>query len=191
MAMTEDVRGGVEGFQRDPGLEAVRVVAEAVAKGGAVEKGVPTDAVQTALEWLLSDDAVAQTYRMEINVGLPSAEKWVEWEIRPMDREALKRIRREADTANREAKRRGEQSIDATKQNLRIVAEATIDPDLAAAAARKGVMAGSSDPYAGATAVLAHRFALKMGLIDQIAGEVLKLSGYDEEDIREALAGKP
>ena len=38
--------------------------------------------------------------------------------------------------------------------------------------------------------VLKHRFRRKPGLIDQLAGRIMDLSGYDEEDVREAEAAK-
>lgn len=141
-----------------------------------------------ALDWLLSDEEDESEARrvLELNVGTPRAERWIKWTIRPVDREVLRQIQRAAG-GNRQ-QRRGRaaaEQVDPEEANLRIVARGTVDPDLTEAAGAKGVQQ-SADPSYGPMQILRWRFRHKPGLIDQIAGEVFDLSGYDEEDVREA-----
>jgi hypothetical protein len=86
---------------------------------------------------------------------------------------------------NRQARRAGQEpEIDASMLNLRMVALATIEPDLQHAAKVKGVAA--ADPLHGPVMLLRSKFARRPGLVDQIAGKIMLFSGYDEADVRRA-----
>jgi len=65
--------------------------------------------------------------------------------------------------------------------NLRTIIAGSVDPDIKAIAERK-----RQQPER----LLALRFARKPGLIAQLASKIMELSGFDDEDIRSALAAK-
>ena len=63
-----------------------------------------------------------------------------------------------------------------------IVAAGTVEPDLQQIAAQMGAPT--------IAAMLLRRFSHKPGLIGQISGEIMGLSGFDDEDVAEVEAGK-
>jgi hypothetical protein len=132
-----------------------------------------------ALEWFLSDSAESFTHIIELNVGNPKKPKWIEWEVKPVDLDTLRRIRKQA--ASKQQGRRGAAGeLDEVEANLRIVVEATVEPDIRAVAKQKGMV----DP----ADALRIQFRHKPGLLGQIAGEIMSISGYDDEDVREVEA---
>lgn len=156
--------------------------AEAMNDDKAAAKGKKITAQESAdaLEWFLSDsDAVDLSTPIQINVGSRDEPRWVEWIIRPVDMDKLRRIRRKAQNAGR---RQRQPDMDETTANIQIVLEGTVKPDLRAAARQLGIV----DP---ADAVRT-RFAHKPGLVTQIAGEIMSVSGYDDEDVREVDAAQ-
>ena len=175
LAGTGELRGR-DDSQREslPGKEAVRAAA-------AGAKLTPEDQ-DAALEWFLSTDPEEddEVTTIEINVGTADKPRFIPWTIRSIDLDVLRRIRRQAMSGNRAARRAGGQEVDEIAANLRIILEGTVKPDIAAAARELGI----ADP---ATA-LRLRFKRKPGLLGQIAAEIMSLSGYDEEDVREAQA---
>jgi hypothetical protein len=124
-----------------------------------------------ALDWFLSDeDEDAEiTHTLEINVGSATKDRWVEWVIQPIDSDELRRIQQLGQ--NRSQRRRGATPADPdmAETNRRIVIAGTVHPDLRDAAQRKGV----ADP----SVALNHRFRHRPGVVAQIAGEILALSG--------------
>lgn len=131
-----------------------------------------------ALDWFMSDDNESFTHVMQLNVGNPKKANWRDWEIRPIDMDTLRRIRKQSTT---KGARRGDiGDLDEVEINLRIVVEGTVTPDLKVAAKNKGII----DP----ADALSHRFRMKPGLVGQIAGEIMSISGYDEADVREVEA---
>jgi hypothetical protein len=146
-----------------------------------------------ALAWMLSDEGDAtQNYRhLQINVGTKATPKWVPWVIQNVERETLRQIERAA-SGNRQQRRQGADA-DRADANVRVVAAATISPDLDHVADVKGIQR-APDPLYHRMQALKWRFRNKPGLIDQIAGEVMDVSGYDDEDVQasgaeEAAAG--
>jgi len=138
-----------------------------------------------ALEWLLADeeeDDSGFTRTLELNIGTAGVKVWMTWVIRPVDRETLRALR---ESGNRRQRRAGQfREVDTDEASLRIIATATVEPDLVEAARRKGIEA--PDPAFGPMEIIQHRFRRKPGLVDQVVGEIFDLSGYDEEDVREA-----
>jgi len=158
------------------------LVAEAAkAKGRSDE--LTADEQSAALDWFLSDvaDDEEVTKALELNVGTADDPRWITWVIRPVDLDTLRRIQRSAQ-GNRQQRRAGG-AADEVAANARIIVEGTVDPDVKAASISKGIQ----DP----SFYLANRFARKPGLMPQIAAEIMSLSGYDDEDVREVSAGKP
>jgi hypothetical protein len=154
--------------------------AELITAAANDKKLSPVEA-QDALEWFLSDEDQDFTQELRLNVGSPSKPKWVSWEIKTVDLDTLRRIRRQSQAGSR-AQRRGAQAgeIDEVEANLRIVLEGTHKPDLREIAKQKGDV----DP----AETLKRRFSHKPGLIGQISGEIMSISGYDDEDVREVDA---
>lgn len=152
----------------------------AAAKG----KKLSDSETQDALEWFLSDEDDNFTQELKLNVGSHSDPKWITWEIKPVDLDTLRRIRQQAQAAVSRANRRAGQvgEIDEVEANVRIVIEGTASPDLLAIAQQKGDV----DP----ATTLKRRFSHKPGLIGQISGEIMSISGYDDEDVREVDAAK-
>lgn len=144
---------------------------------------VPAQTKMDALDWFLSDDpdeGVA-TKVIALNVATkPGEERWIEWTIQAMQRERIQTIRDQVRKRGRRA-RRGDET-DEAQSNLRIATEGTVYPDLRDPKVR-GEFLDPSD-------ALKHRFRNKPGLIDQIAGEVIGISGYDDDDVREVDAVK-
>lgn len=161
------------------GPELIRTAAE---RKGA--ESLSKQEVVDATEWLLTDTPDDYTYEFEINVGTPRVPKWTNWTIRPVDLDTLRRIRKAASGQTRSAQRRAQATgdLDEVEANVRIVVEGTVEPDLRQAASNLRVV----DPGD----VLRRKFAHKPGLLGQIAGEIMGISGYDDEDIREVDAAK-
>ena len=179
VARNQARRAGRNSEPVESGLDGPELI-RAVADG---EPPTPAEIVD-ATEWLLSNDQRAYTHTIQINVGSPTQEVWVDWEIRPVDLDTLKKIREASQGGTNRQRRRSAQTgeMDEVEANIRIVVEGTVTPDLKAVAAEKRMV----DPGD----VLRQRFAHKPGLLGQISGEVMSISGYDDEDVREVDAAK-
>jgi hypothetical protein len=139
--------------------------------------------VINALDWFMSDDSdESYTHEIQINVGPPNKEVWIAWEIKPVDLDTLKRIRKSAQGGTKSEKRRNAASgeLDEVEANIRIVVEGTVTPDLREIAANARLV----DP----ADVLRRKFRRKPGLLGQLSGEIMSISGYDDEDVREVDA---
>jgi hypothetical protein len=136
-----------------------------------------------AMDFLLDDDPANEQPledTIELNVGTPARPVWMKWKIRAIAEDTLAQINRMgAAAANRQARRRGQQAQgDSTMTNARIVAAGTVEPDLVQACRERGI----ADP-----AILVRlQFKRKPGLLLQLSGEVLSLSGFDDADLRES-----
>lgn len=142
--------------------------------------------VEDATSWLLQafrEELPQVTDKLELNVGTPQHPKWIAWEIRSIDGAVIRRIREQA--MNQRAVRRSAAgntagAADAAFQaNVRIVVEGSVNPDVKAVSSSTGL----ADP----AAFLESALDRKQGLIDQLAAEILGLSGYDDDDVRDAV----
>lgn len=167
----------------------------------AAEKGEPVGPVgqQKALDWFLSDEEEDITKTLRLNVGGPVDDDgvaidlrkppvWIEWVIRPVDLDEIKRIRRQSQDAKsrRQQRLRGPGETDDNQFNLGLVVTATIEPDLPEAArSMKGPdgQRGVADPRLA----VKWRFRNKSGLIGQIVGEILDFSGFNDNDVQDAV----
>jgi hypothetical protein len=184
----------VEVDEDDPGRAAVKQVAAPENSG--VEPAGP-DVQKDALDWFLSADQQEFSKKLRLNVGGPVDDTneplykdrppvWIEWVVRPLDLDTIKALRRRASGSADPRRRRRQQiasgaagdEFDDTKFNLGIVAEATVVPDMKAIVEATGIQ--------DVTIAIKQRFANKSGLIGQIVGEVLDLSGYNENDVQDA-----
>lgn len=143
--------------------------------------------VMDATEWLLGsfDRNTEVTHTLELNVGGPAEPVWINWTIRAIEGAELRRIRaRAADSVTSASSRKGRDGAlkdteAAFRANVDLIVAATVAPDLVQAAQRKGL----ADPGL----IVEEAFSNKQGLVDQVAGEVMSLSGYDDEDVRDAV----
>lgn len=166
MPTAEDTRPVAE--KKGPKREAVEKAAESEQ---AAENMTPAERAD-ATAWFLEDppEQVAQI-TFEMNVSPDSKKKrWIPWTVRALSRERIKEIREQA----------GEDSGEEMSANSRIAAEGTLKPNLIEV---KGQYADPAD-------ALEQRFAFKPGLIDQISNQVIRCTGYDDEDVRELQAVK-
>lgn len=158
--------------------------AEAV-RGAAQGKTLTTEGQSAALQWFMSqspDPSTTEVKTKKLNFGTSEHPEWVEWKVRPIGLDVLRGIRKKA-AASREARRTG--AADEYVVNLEIVVAATIDPDLREASRQiyeAGI--GPNDPVENLRA----RFQGKPGYITQLAGEILGLSGFNDDDIQDADA---
>jgi hypothetical protein len=145
-----------------------------------------TDAERSvALDWFLNEDPQeAASDSVELNVGGPvgtGKERFVPFRIQVVDRERIRAIRKQSETGTGD-----EREVDEMEANLRIAVEGLLDPDLKVPENR--VVRGQK--YMDPADALKARFAHKPGLIDQLAGKIVNLSGYDDKDVREVRAAK-
>jgi hypothetical protein len=170
---TPDIRLPDDG--KPTGEQAVRAAA-----AGKVRDREVADA---ALDWLLSDepDEAGDTLDLELNIGgtRDGDQKWITWTIQPVDGEVIRRIRRQS-TSGRAARRTGQQGGDDDLANRRIVVAGTAAPNVALATKERGL----ADP----ASLIELKFKRKPGLIQQLVVEILSLSGYDDDDVREVQA---
>jgi hypothetical protein len=148
----------------------------------AADKPISQAEASSATEWFLSEEPEEddeQTHTIELNVGVGDQENWITWIVRPIDSDELRRIQRQ--TAN--LRRRGRQDDLAIDQlgNLKVIIAGSVEPDIQAIADDKGKQA---------EAILLQRFVKKPGLIAQLAGQIMSLSGFDDEDVRDALSAR-
>jgi hypothetical protein len=144
-----------------------------------------------ALDWFLSEDPRDAGVGMEdvkINIGTSTRPRYTSWTICTVDAEALNHIRQppQRSRASRRAEAAGEMpQQEASLVNAKIVLAGTLKPDMREAARRRGLLTGQEvDPSKACLELLRWRFRNKPGLVDQLAGEILALSGYDEEDVK-------
>jgi hypothetical protein len=161
-----------------PDREGTELIAAAARAG---EKGakdtLSEQERQDALDWFLSDEQEAITHTFQINVGSVDRPHWIDWTIRPVDMDRLRKIRKQSQPRGRRA---NATDFDENTANVQIILEGTVYPDLRAAAKQIGVV----DP----TDAVKTRFARKPGLVAQISSKIMDLSGYDDEDVREVDA---
>lgn len=141
--------------------------------------GQPMDEEElaAATEWLLSDEQEVNTRKLRIRIGgSDDAPEYGAWIIRAVGVDVIRSAEREA-SGNRAQRRQGG-GYDELKANLRIVATGTVAPDLVALAKQRGLR----DPVT----LLERRFKFKSGIVAQLAGEVMSLSGFDAEDVKAA-----
>lgn len=179
--------GAPEGAVASAEPTASEIVGKAGESADAAKRLSPEEQLD-ALSWLLADEPetvpeITQTW--VINVGTDEAPRNIDWTIKPLDADMMNFLReqtRKTSVPNRAARRtRGDVDFNVTDFNIRLVAAATVEPDLAEAARVKKVQA--ADPLFGPVEIIRHSFARKPGLVDQLAGKVMLFSGYDEEDV--------
>lgn len=144
-----------------------------------------TDSQQmSALEWLLSDDPDVGrigTRTLRINVRSEDSPLEVDWTVRAIDGDELRRIANESNSP-RARRREASGGQDELDYHCRVIAAATVVPNIRDAMKQMGAPNPSR--------FIRDRFAHKPGLIPQISAEIMGLSGFDESHVQEVDAGK-
>jgi hypothetical protein len=164
--------------REDTPERATEEVLEALAQ----DRGVTPSEAENATAWFLDeepDEEEDQTHTIELNVGVGDETRWISWVVRPVDSDDLRRINRQTLAL----RRRGRQDDLAIDQlgNLKVIVAGSVDPDIETIAQQKGKQA---------EALVLQRFKKKPGLITQLATQIMALSGFDDEDVRDALSAK-
>jgi hypothetical protein len=148
--------------------------------------GEPTDLpVGDALEYLLGafqdPEGARVTRSLRVNVGTPNNPKLIRWVVRNIPGRRIREVREQAEERARRTKgSSGSQAV--FDGNLRVCVEGTVEPNLREGADRLGL----ADP----ADFLEVALQSKQGLVEQIAGAILTLSGYDDDDVNDELEVK-
>lgn len=141
----------------------------------------PTD-VANATDWFLSDTEEEVAFGLvPVNVAGPGQkERIVNFKVQVVDRDKIRALRKESErTVN------GEREVDDMEANLKILVEGLLEPNVKGDASMRVVR---GERYMDPADALKARFAHKPGLIDQLAGKIVQISGYDEADVKEVKA---
>lgn len=178
--------------------EAVRLAAD-IGSGQIKGGELTSDAQARAIDWFLSDEEIPMSRTLDVNIGTPDRRYVIPWTITAISGEQIKQARKLSEeggtrAAIARARRSGTPpEVDSQEANARILVAGSVEPDFRELAKMKmekqGVKA-PPDSDSPAVMLLKYRLAHKPGLIDLLAGEVLSLSGYDDDDIQEHAAGK-
>jgi len=152
---------------------------EAVIAAGRDQKLSEQNAAN-ATDWFLSTDpadSLATQLVIQVNVGTDE-DHWIDWTIRSVDAEILRRLRKEA-SGNRATRRAGGE-VDDMELSARMIVEGTVDPPIRELAARQGLREPKD--------LVLRRFANKPGLLLLISDKINEVSGFNEDNVREAQA---
>lgn len=122
---------------------------------------------------------------LKLNVGTKEKPAWIRWVIVPVDDTEITRMRKNSQAGTRAQRRRGEAEVDEALVSRKLVVRGTVEPDIGDLAR---TMDSGPDP-ADAVHAYFKKFG-KTGLITQISGEILSISGWDDEDVQEVQAAQ-
>jgi hypothetical protein len=148
------------------------------------ERYIPSDDEQAAsLEFMLDafherQPVEAYQERLYVNVGTPRKPKKILWVIQALERHTIRRIEESVTSSRGVQQGRGATPEVRFLTSVRIVVEGTLIPDLKAGAAQTGIISPHD--------FLEESLKYKSGLIEQIAGEIYGLSGFDQADLSDA-----
>lgn len=144
--------------------------------------------IADALDFFLASeqdaDMEVEPKELKLNLGTKDKPRFVKWTITPIDDTEITRIRKESAGGTRAQRRSGGGEVDEAVVSRKLVVRATIDPDPVKLALTLNVV----DP-SDAVHTYFKKFG-KTGLITQISGEILSISGWDDEDIQEIDAAR-
>ena len=166
-----------------PAAEAGEMTGTQAVKQAAAGRKLDPQGASKALDWFLSatpTENELETKVLQLNFGTTKAPEWIFWKITSVGINVMRQIRQRA-TNSRAARRSG--NVDEYRVNLEVVVAGTVDPNLTEATrilAEEG--RGPNNPAEN----LRLRFQSKPGYIAQIAGEIMSLSGFDDDDVQEA-----
>jgi hypothetical protein len=162
-------------------MKALEDNAEADAK-------ITQDEARDALAYFMAtkddEDKRIEPITLRINVGSKAKPEWVRWTIGPVEDDEITRIRKESVKGTRAQRRRGDAETDEMLVARKIVTRGTLDPDPRELAQAMGLL----DPV-DAIQTFFRKYG-KTGLITQLSGEILSISGWDDEDVQEVEAAR-
>ena len=169
---------------REERPEEDRPTSEVLRPPLAVDQPVSQAEASSALEWFLSEEPEEdeeQTHTIELNVGVGDKEHWITWIVRPIDSDELP-----PDPApDREpappwpSGRPGHRP--AREPPAVIIAGSSPSPTFEPSPTRR-----PSSPRRSCCSASSR----SLGLIAQLAGQIMSLSGFDDEDVRDAISAK-
>lgn len=139
---------------------------------------------KSATDWFLNPDEEESIAWATLPINVAPAgrkENIVNFKIQVVDRDEIKRMRKEATIQKPD----GMEEIDEMEANLRIAVEGLLDPDIKNDEKLRNVR---GEQYMDPGDALRARFAHKPGIIDQIAGKIVQISGYNSADVKEVKA---
>lgn len=139
---------------------------------------------QSATDWFLNPDDEESVAWATLPVNVAPAgkpERVVPFKIQVVDRDEIKRLRKEATFQRPD----GTEEIDEMEANLRIAVEGLLEPNVKDDDKLRVVR---GQQYLDPGDALRARFAHKPGIIDQIAGKIVQISGYNSADVKEVRA---
>ena len=176
----KDVGSGGSKLPDQEGAAAVSQVAQA--EGAKDMEQVSEQTQQSALDWFVSSEPLGgpegDYATVQVNVGgqTDDNKKLIDWVLRPIALDTLRAIRKRANST-REARQSG--VTDEFRVNLEIVAACTVQPNLREAA--QSMKNSGGDP----AEALRIRFMTRPGLVQQLSGKILAISGFDDEDVQD------
>jgi hypothetical protein len=115
---------------------------------------------------------------LKLNVGTDDKPLFIRWVIQPVEDSDITKARESSQSGNRAQRRAGESTTDETLVARKIVAKGTVEPSAKALTEATGLIDVNDALYA-----YFKRFG-KTGLITQISGAILSISGWDEDDVQ-------
>lgn len=169
----------------DP-AKARRHAAMAAAADAKSPSDLTDQQAQDATDWFTSDEEEVEGFKdFELNVG-QQVKKWVMFRVGALTRERINEIREQNTLTTEDSDGTTTRKVNEAATNARVAAESLLKPNLKDAKMRRVRGQDYMDP----SDALVARFAHKPGLIDQIAGQAIDVSGYNDDDVREVRAGK-
>jgi hypothetical protein len=147
--------------------------------------------MQSALDFYLKSEEQAEAEPevepkpLKLNLGTKEKPEWVRWVIMPVEDTLITKFRRESQVGTRAQKRRGDAEVDEARVALKVVRAGTVDPDPKELAR---AMQTGPDPLDAIRAFFKRK--QKTGIITQVSGEILSISGWDDEDVQEVEAAR-
>jgi hypothetical protein len=162
-----------------------------VLRAAARGEQVTEQEIPSALDYYLASEEQAEAEpaiepkELKLNLGTKEKPEFVRWVVVPVEDTVITKFRRESQAGTRAQKRRGDAEVDEAVVARKIVERATIDPDPRELAK---AMDTGPDPKDAIYRFFARKG--KTGMITQISGEVLSISGWDDEDVQEVEAAQ-
>jgi hypothetical protein len=189
MAENANPGGSIATLTQSPSGIPKDTLAKAVE--GRLDAKRDSEQMADALDWLMEREAdpdrAPEPKTLKLNLGTSDEPQWVRWVIVAVEDSKITAIREQSRKGgNRRQRRAGtlDAEIDEMQVARKMVVEGTVEPAMGALAKRLGLI----DP---ADAVYEFfRKAGKTGLITQLSGEILSISGWDDEDLQEVDAAR-
>lgn len=171
---------------REPrrGRELLKAAQAGAEEESDLSAGEAADALEHFMATEDDEGTVVEPKTLKLNLGTKAEPQWVRWTIVPVEDTEITRIRKNSVIGTRAQRRRGDAESDEALVSRRLVVKGTVDPDPKALAKTMNLL----DP-ADAVQAFFRKYG-KTGLITQVSGEILSISGWDDEDVQEVEAAR-